>query len=389
MVNIKETSNVDRWADHPAIAAAANTMDRRAGPMIDGSKTRLERPNYDTDMQLAGLLSEVRIIAASVAEFALGARQGIAMEGAPHFFIVLEGECWLYENEGNPVKLGPGDSVATLRGDIARLGTASDVKDFAAIADIWRGSGSPPLGLKGFDMPLRLVCGGDEAACRLVGCAMIYSRSTSRSALIKHAPAVLHLAAEETGLADLAVAVGNGFKRQRSDRYGIASTAFAQYLLIEQLKAYVERDHERVTSSIAAGGGDGIWKLIHLLRQEPARAWSIASMAREAAMSRTRFIQMFGELTGMTPFRFLAACRMDHAAELLRTTRIAIEEIARSSGYRSERAFRAAFLHEFSMTPGMFRDAARNTFEASASIATVPTLLEGGANLSGTERAGP
>lgn len=355
----------DRWAESPEIKAAnIRNPARRDG--AGHPKSRLDRPDFAAEARLAELLSEIRLIAASVAEFSLAAGRGIVVEDASHFFVVLEGECWLHEPGRDPVQLKPGDSVLTLRGGPARLATGPMCDDFTAIVDVWRGSGSPPLELRGFDMPLRLTCGEGPAACRLVGCAMIFSRSTRQSILIRQAPPLLLLTAEESGLGDIAVAIRNGLRRADRGRYGIASTAFGQFLLIEQLKAYIDRDRATFAASIGTGGAHNIWKLVDLLRKDPTRPWNLATMAREAAMSRTSFVQTFGEMMGTTPARFLALCRVDQGAGLLRATRLSVEEAAHLSGYASERAFRAAFLQEFGMTPGAFRDSRRNPFETRA-----------------------
>lgn len=329
--------------------------------MTAGPKKGLESSDYGADRQVSAVLAEIRLIAASVAEWVLGHGPGLAMEGPPYFFIVLEGECWLHDSGSPPVRLQVGDSVASLRGAVARLSLDRAADAFDDIGEIWQANGSPTVSVQGFDRPIRLVCGDGPAGCRLFGCAMIYARATGRSALIEQAPTVLGLSEKETGLRTWAAAISEMFRRDEGDRgagFAIASTALAQFLLIEQLKAYISRDHDGLAGSIAgAGGGQNIWKLIHLLQQEPARAWNIAAMAREAAMSRTSFIQRFAEITGTTPFRFLAACRMDHAADLLKEGRLSVEEIAGLSGYQSPRAFRSAFQQAFGMAPRAFRAA--------------------------------
>ena len=82
-------------------------------------------------------------------------------------------------------------------------------------------------------------------------------------------------------------------------------------------------------------------------------------MAREAGMSRTHFAEYFGQVTGMTPFRYLAACRMERAGKLLRDTDLPVADIALRCGYRSERAFRETFVQAHQMRPLAFRKARR------------------------------
>ena len=71
------------------------------------------------------------------------------------------------------------------------------------------------------------------------------------------------------------------------------------------------------------------------------------------------FAEYFGHVTGTTPFRYLAACRIDRADELLHETDLPIADIALQCGYRSERAFREAFVLAHQMRPLAFRKARR------------------------------
>lgn len=334
--------------------------------MTSRSKKGLERPDFSIDDVASGLLTEIRLVAASVAEFSIGAGRGLEMEGPPYFFLVLEGECWWNERDGTPARLAPGDCLLALRGDMARLSMTGDVEVFDDIREVWRASGSPRVDLQGYDKPLRLVCGEQGSMCRLMGSALIFPRSASKSGLIREAPPVVHLRADETHLRHWAAAVSDTFKREDEDPgacHALASTALSQFLLIEQLKAYLARDHVRLAASIGAGERANIWRLIRRLQRESGQPWTIAEMARESAMSRTSFVQTFSELTGTTPFRYLAACRMDHAAGLLKEDRLTIEEIATLCGYQSPRAFRSAFHLAFGTTPREFRRASRSADE--------------------------
>lgn len=326
--------------------------------MTGRSEKGLKRPDFDFDDAALELLAEIRLVAASIAEFSIGVGRGLAMEGPSYFFLVLQGECWWSGQDVAPVRLTPGDSLLALRGGIARLGLSHETDDFDDIGEVWRASGSPPVQLRGYDRPLHLVCGDQAQPCRLMGSALIFARSAGRSALIREAPPILHLCAGETRLGHWTEALSDTLRRQDDDPgacRALASTALAQFLLIEQLKAYLTRDVDRLVSSAGAGERGNIWKLIHRLQREPGQPWTMAAMARETAMSRTRFIEAFSELTGTTPFRYLAACRMDHAAGLLKEGRLPIEEIAPLCGYQSQRAFRNAFHVAFGTTPRNYR----------------------------------
>lgn len=306
------------------------------------------------------LLSDVRLVAASVAEFTIGAGRGLAMHGPPFFFLVLDGECRLHSDGAQPEPLKAGDSVVALRGDLVKLSFTGAVAGFDDIADVGRASGALAGNFQNYAKPLHLFCGESGPACRLMGSALVFSRSATTSALIKACPPILRLTAAETRLGNWTAAVRDVLRSEADDPlagFDIAGSALAQFLLTEQLKAYLVREGAGLAAIPGGGRAQRIWKLMQALQREPARPWTMASMAREAAMSRTNFVQSFGELTGTTPFRFLTACRMDHVADLLRGSRLSIAEIATLSGYQSQRAFREAFSRTFGAAPLAFRKA--------------------------------
>ena len=85
------------------------------------------------------------------------------------------------------------------------------------------------------------------------------------------------------------------------------------------------------------------------------RPWTVADMAAQARMSRTKFSLRFAHVAGMAPLEYLTNHRMMKAAELLERTDATLEEIARRIGYGSEAAFSTAFKREMGVAPGSYR----------------------------------
>jgi transcriptional regulator GlxA family with amidase domain len=61
-------------------------------------------------------------------------------------------------------------------------------------------------------------------------------------------------------------------------------------------------------------------------------------------MSRRSFIRRFNEATGTTPNAWLVSQRLHRAEELLETTSLPVEEVARRVGYRSAAVLREQFV---------------------------------------------
>lgn len=95
------------------------------------------------------------------------------------------------------------------------------------------------------------------------------------------------------------------------------------------------------------------------LHEDPARAWTTATLAHEVSVSRATLARRFPALVGETPAAYLTRWRMDLAARRLRDSDDPLDEVARSVGYTSVYAFSRAFSRARSQPPGRFRAAAR------------------------------
>jgi AraC-like DNA-binding protein len=88
---------------------------------------------------------------------------------------------------------------------------------------------------------------------------------------------------------------------------------------------------------------------------KPAASHSVATMAREAGMSRSAFSRHFRETVDVTPMEFVARVRLDHARRLLLATGRSVEAIAATVGFRSRSHFSRLFRERFGVDPSSFR----------------------------------
>jgi AraC family transcriptional activator FtrA len=100
---------------------------------------------------------------------------------------------------------------------------------------------------------------------------------------------------------------------------------------------------------------DGLGSLLEAVRRRPAERWTIARMARRAAMSQRTFIRRFQQSTGMRPGEWVIAARLEVARYLLESTATGLEEISRSSGFGNPAALRHHFRRRVGLTPTAYR----------------------------------
>lgn len=91
------------------------------------------------------------------------------------------------------------------------------------------------------------------------------------------------------------------------------------------------------------------------MKSDPARRWTVASLARAAGLSRAPFARRFRQATGKSPLRWLTEHRLDVARARLLRTDLALAAIANEVGYGSEFAFSKAFKRLLGVAPGTFR----------------------------------
>ena len=86
---------------------------------------------------------------------------------------------------------------------------------------------------------------------------------------------------------------------------------------------------------------------------------SAAGLARSVGLSPSRFAHLFKTHTNSTPAAVLKRLRVARAAELLRTTCLALKEIGAETGFEHSSAFTRAFRAASGMSPGEFRKSQR------------------------------
>ncbi|MFN8051907.1 MAG: GlxA family transcriptional regulator [Acidimicrobiales bacterium] len=88
---------------------------------------------------------------------------------------------------------------------------------------------------------------------------------------------------------------------------------------------------------------------------DPSRDCSVDALAAVAAMSPRHFARVFREQVGVTPARYVEACRVDVARSLLETTDLTVAEVAGRSGVGDPSTLHRLFDRHLSTTPAAYR----------------------------------
>jgi AraC-like DNA-binding protein len=131
----------------------------------------------------------------------------------------------------------------------------------------------------------------------------------------------------------------------------------AELVLIEVLRLHLASAPAADQGLLAALHDPVVAPTLARLHGEPHRHWTVAELARQAAVSRSLLDERFRQLLGRPPIRYLTEWRIHLAQELLATTDLTVATIARRVGYDSEEAFSRAFKRARDLSPSHWRAA--------------------------------
>jgi AraC-like DNA-binding protein len=135
-------------------------------------------------------------------------------------------------------------------------------------------------------------------------------------------------------------------------------TRIGDILVIQAIRAWLESDPAAQTGWLGALSDRQLGRAISAIHRDPARNWTVASLAKEAAMSRSAFAARFTELVGEPVMSYVSRWRMQVAVAALREEGATVGQLADRLGYRSEAAFSRAFKRMIGHAPGALRRSA-------------------------------
>lgn len=174
--------------------------------------------------------------------------------------------------------------------------------------------------------------------------------SPDASLLLSLLPQLVHVRGEQR-LATLVQLVREETREQRPAREVVLSRLL-EVLLIEALRSAPQT---HTSPGLVRGLSDGrLAAAIRAMHEYPKRAWTVAELAKEAALSRSTFFERFSRTVGVAPMEYLLAWRMALAKDLLRRNEGRIAEIAQRVGYSSASTFSVAFTRHVGRPPTQY-----------------------------------
>jgi AraC-like DNA-binding protein len=190
---------------------------------------------------------------------------------------------------------------------------------------------------------------GGRPDVRLLGGYFIFD-SPDAGLLVSLLPSLVHVRGVER-LSTLVRLVGEESIERRSGR-DLVLTRLVEVLLIEALRSTSGED---TPPGLLRGLADT--QLATAMRQmhgQIARSWTVAQLAKTAALSRSAFFDRFTRTIGVPPMEYLLAWRMAVAKDLLRRQEMGVNEVAERVGYGSASTFSTAFSRYVGQPPSRY-----------------------------------
>jgi len=263
------------------------------------------------------------------------------------FHVVTSGRLWLEAGDAEPRLLGPGDLALVPRGEGHVLRSESGAAA-PGILDLERELLSDRYEILrhgGGGSPTTLVCG-----------AVRFDHPAARN-LVEILPEILHVVAGSPHTDRMPAILGLMGAEARELRPGgeAVITRLGDVLVIQAIRSWLETDPAARVGWLGALQDRQIGPAIALIHRDPARAWTVASLADQLAMSRSSFAARFTALVGEPAMAYVARWRMQIAVAALRDEGATVAELADRLGYRSEAAFSRAFKRVTGRSPGAVR----------------------------------
>jgi AraC-like DNA-binding protein len=259
--------------------------------------------------------------------------------GHPSFCAVLEGRCRLAVDGQRALTLEAGDFLllpATPGFTMSGFEAVKPVRFDPKVTSAQMGE-------------VRHGTRGGRPDVRLLGGWFAFD-SPDAALLVSLLPGLVHVRGAER-LSVLVRLVDEESSERRTGR-DLVLTRLVEVLLIEALRSTPGED---APPGLLRGLADA--RLAPAIRQmhgQLSRSWTVAQLAKTAALSRSAFFERFTRSVGLPPMEYLLAWRMAVAKDLLRRHDFGVAEVAERVGYGSASTFSTAFRRHVGQPPSRY-----------------------------------
>lgn len=273
------------------------------------------------------------------------------------FHIFTEGHCRLELGRGGSAEFSRGDIAIFPSADVHRIGDPGP-QPAVPIRELLP---APPWST----LPV-IRYGGGGAMTSMV-CGYLYCDDLPFNPVLSSLPPLIQVRPSGGPLAhwvDASVKYALSAAEHQVSGHDPLLMRLPELLFTECLCEYAATQADAESSWLAALADPVVGRALSCVHGQPARAWTLQELAKQAKTSRSVLDDRFRQLLGRAPMSYLTAWRLQLAARRLRTTTESVAEVADAVGYGSEASFSRAFKRHAGVSPSHFRN--RTELEAQS-----------------------
>lgn len=269
---------------------------------------------------------------------------------------MVRGAAWVVPDTGDPRLLRPG-AVALVKGP-EPVNLADDPDTAPQVVCLAGGRQTTPDGADlGDALGLGVRTWGndpDGSTLMLQGCYQLRGE-ISRRVLDALPPQVV--LEPETWSSPLVSLLDTEINTDEPGQQAVLDRLF-DLLLVSVVRAWFSMPEAHVPAWYSAHQDPVVGQALRLLHENPARPWTVASLAAETGLSRAALARSFTDRVGVPPMTYLREWRLARAADLLLDPAHTLDAIARRVGYSDGSTLSAIFKNARGVSPQQYRNAA-------------------------------
>lgn len=259
--------------------------------------------------------------------------------GQPFYCVVLEGTCLLTVDGREPLPLQSGDFVL--------IPAAYGFTNSSLVPPAPEAPDTPHLALPNGEFRLGHADGAPDVRLLVGHCTF---GSPDAALLVSLLPALVHVRGDAR-LATLVQLVGEESRAQRPAR-DVILARLLEVLLIEALRSSAA--NTALPGLVRGLADERLAAALRQMHENPTQPWTVAQLAKAAALSRSAFFARFNRAVGQAPMEYLLAWRMALAKNLLQRQVGGMAEVAQRVGYSSASTFSVAFTRFVGQAPSQY-----------------------------------
>jgi AraC-like DNA-binding protein len=263
------------------------------------------------------------------------------------YHVVTRGACWGSLLDEAPLRLEAGDIIVFPHGDPHVISSGPGMRGTPDLA-LYR----PP---SNGQLPFSISMGSAASEPAHIVCGFLGCDARPFNPLLNALPRVLRVSDDASGALGAFVAFAVAESKEARIGGECVLGRLSELMFVDVVRRYLGSLPADRTGWLAGLRDPFVGRALTALHRNPARDWTLETLAHEVGVSRSVLSERFTQLVGQPVMQYLTNWRMQLAANQLLSGLDSVAAVAERVGYESEAAFSRAFKKAVGTPPSQWR----------------------------------